>query len=136
MFSKPTPTSSSVPSPPGAAGSRRRSSHRPLRRRPPPRWLRSRCNARSPCDGSDRSATPPAGNGGLGGYGWMGQNPWKTPAIFTSSHSWDKMDVHPNKNGIFIGIDLYPYGWEDIRQEPTFLRGLASSALKITGIYG
>lgn len=93
MFSKPTPTSSSVP-PPGAAGSRRRSSHRRLRRLPLQRWLRSRCNARSPCDGSDRSATPPAGNGGLGGY-----------------------------------------GWEDISQEPTFLRRIGN-ALKITGIYG
>ena len=25
-------------------------------------------------------------------------------------NSWVKMDVHPTKNGIFIGIDPYPYG--------------------------
>ena len=37
----------------------------------------------------------------------MGQNPG-TPC---SSHqnSWVKMDVHPTKNCIFIGIDPYPY---------------------------
>jgi hypothetical protein len=28
----------------------------------------------------------------------MGQNP--IPLLFTSSHSWVKMDVHPPKNGI------------------------------------
>ena len=33
--------------------------------------------------------------------------PWYL--LFTPSHSWVKMDVHPTKNGIFIGIDPYPY---------------------------
>jgi len=32
-----------------------------------------------------------------------GSKPWYL--LFTPSHSWVKMDVHPTKNGIFIGID-------------------------------
>ena len=31
------------------------------------------------------------------------------PLFCSHQNSWVKMDVHPIKNGIFIGIDPYPY---------------------------
>ena len=37
------------------------------------------------------------------------QQPFCSP-----QNSWVKMDVHPIKNGIFIGIDPYPYGFDMI----------------------